>query len=188
MTMSCWMPCCLGVADPGRCWQSRWNTNARPATTSPGCGYEFAADLAAPGAESSKVLCAQARLLDGRDVLPGPRSRPDGTDDARHRRREARRSSPQSRTCSIWGTQPFASATAFRRSHTLPPSEMKSLYGSITRQGSKLLVVCRFHHGLSLGGHLAISTSGFPFSTTYVASSAPLPLPTFFAAWTFRPG
>src|SRR5262245_51940737 len=31
------------------------------------------------------------------------------------------------------GTQLFASATAFRRSHSLPPSEMKSLYGSITR-------------------------------------------------------
>src|SRR5215472_1221036 len=27
----------------------------------------------------------------------------------------------------------FASATVFKRSHTLPPSEMKSLYGSITR-------------------------------------------------------
>src|SRR5262249_52115840 len=32
------------------------------------------------------------------------------------------------------GMQLFASATAFRRSHTLPPSEMKSLYGSITRR------------------------------------------------------
>ena len=31
--------------------------------------------------------------------------------------------------------------------------------------------------------HLAITTSGFPFSTMYVASSAPLPLPTFLAAW-----
>src|SRR5262245_49673575 len=33
------------------------------------------------------------------------------------------------------------------------------------------------------GAHLTSSTSGFPFSTIYVASSAPLPLPTFFAAW-----
>ena len=31
--------------------------------------------------------------------------------------------------------------------------------------------------------HLTITTSGFPFSTTYVASSTPGPLPTFFAAW-----
>src|SRR5580704_9351050 len=37
------------------------------------------------------------------------------------------------RTCSICGTQPLASATPLKRSHTLPPSEMKSLYGSITR-------------------------------------------------------
>jgi hypothetical protein len=35
----------------------------------------------------------------------------------------------------------------------------------------------------SLGAHLTSTTSGFPFSTTYVASSAPLPLPTFFTAW-----
>jgi hypothetical protein len=33
------------------------------------------------------------------------------------------------------------------------------------------------------GAHLTSSTSGFPFSTTYVPSSAALPLPTFFAAW-----
>ena len=31
--------------------------------------------------------------------------------------------------------------------------------------------------------HLTTTRSGFPFSTIYVASSAPLPLPTFFAAW-----
>src|SRR5262245_21259659 len=30
------------------------------------------------------------------------------------------------------GTQPFASATARMRPHSLPPSEMKSLYGTIT--------------------------------------------------------
>ena len=33
----------------------------------------------------------------------------------------------------------------------------------------------------SLDAHLASTTSGFPFSTIYVASSEPLPLPTFFA-------
>src|SRR5262245_22774940 len=33
------------------------------------------------------------------------------------------------------------------------------------------------------GAHLTSSTSGFPFSTIYVASSAPLPVPTFLAAW-----
>src|ERR1700676_425130 len=33
----------------------------------------------------------------------------------------------------MWETQLFASATAFIRFHILPPSEMKSLYGSITR-------------------------------------------------------
>src|SRR6185437_11263261 len=37
------------------------------------------------------------------------------------------------RTCSIFGTQLFVSATVFNRSQNLPPSEMKSLYGSITR-------------------------------------------------------
>ena len=31
--------------------------------------------------------------------------------------------------------------------------------------------------------HLTTVRSGFPFSTIYVASSAPLPLPTFFAVW-----
>ncbi|HMG18845.1 MAG TPA: hypothetical protein VK573_08985, partial [Gemmatimonadales bacterium] len=30
------------------------------------------------------------------------------------------------------------------------------------------------------GAHLTSTTSGFPFSTIYVASSAALPLPTFF--------
>jgi hypothetical protein len=35
---------------------------------------------------------------------------------------------------------------------------------------------------------LTISTSGFPLSTTYVASSAPLSLPTFLAAWMVPPG
>src|SRR5215470_8179185 len=39
---------------------------------------------------------------------------------------------PASRTWLIWGTHWFASATRFKRSHTLPPSEMKSLYASIT--------------------------------------------------------
>src|SRR5438270_9699321 len=31
--------------------------------------------------------------------------------------------------------------------------------------------------------HLTTVRSGFPFSTTYVASSAPLPLPTFLTQW-----
>src|SRR5690349_1173048 len=31
--------------------------------------------------------------------------------------------------------------------------------------------------------HFAITTSGFPFSTMYVASSPPRPRPTFFAEW-----
>src|SRR5439155_22561964 len=35
----------------------------------------------------------------------------------------------------------------------------------------------------SLDAHSTTVRSGFPFSTTYVASSAPLPLATFFAAW-----
>src|SRR5262249_46530965 len=43
------------------------------------------------------------------------------------------------RTCAICGTQLFASATALRRSHILPPSEMKSLYGSITRSAVSCL-------------------------------------------------
>ena len=33
------------------------------------------------------------------------------------------------------------------------------------------------------GTYLASTTSGFPFSTIYVASSAAVPLPTFFAEW-----
>src|SRR5262249_47098092 len=37
------------------------------------------------------------------------------------------------RTCNICGTQLFASATPLSLSHSLPPSEIKSLYGSITR-------------------------------------------------------
>ena len=32
----------------------------------------------------------------------------------------------------MFGTHALASATRFRRSHTFPPSEIKSLYGSIT--------------------------------------------------------
>ena len=38
------------------------------------------------------------------------------------------------------GTHLLASATPLRRSHTLPPSEMKSLYGSIHHQASEVLV------------------------------------------------
>src|SRR5579859_297739 len=41
-----------------------------------------------------------------------------------------------SSTCTIFVIQPFASATGLRRSHTLPPTEMKSLYGSITRSAA----------------------------------------------------
>ena len=41
---------------------------------------------------------------------------------------------------------------------------------------------CRLR-STSPGAHLPSTTSGFPFSTIYVASSAALPLPTFFAAW-----
>src|SRR5215469_14526144 len=37
-----------------------------------------------------------------------------------------------SRTCTMCGTHWLPSATSFMRSHTLPPSEMKSLYGSTT--------------------------------------------------------
>src|SRR6188474_532645 len=37
-------------------------------------------------------------------------------------------------------------------------------------------------------GHGTITTRGFPLSTTYVASSAPLSLPTFLAEWTVRAG
>src|SRR5215467_9458304 len=47
------------------------------------------------------------------------------------------------------GTQRFASATAFRRSHTLPPSEMKSLYGSITRSA----VSCWLYVTFAIGGY-----------------------------------
>src|SRR5215510_9598309 len=36
------------------------------------------------------------------------------------------------RTSSIWGMQLLASATALMRGQILPPSEMKSLYGSTT--------------------------------------------------------
>src|SRR4051812_38838552 len=37
--------------------------------------------------------------------------------------------------------------------------------------------------GAQNGAHFASVRSGFPFSTMYVASSAALPLPTFFTAW-----
>src|SRR5262244_3167595 len=47
------------------------------------------------------------------------------------------------------GTHPFASATVFRRSHTLPPSEMKSLYGSISRRA----VSCLLYVTSAMGGN-----------------------------------
>ena len=59
------------------------------------------------------------------------------------------------------GMQPLASATPFSRSHTLPPSEMKSLYGSITSSpvmpGAKVMapsslgLVRRVRHGVAIG-------------------------------------
>src|SRR5215510_5610832 len=39
----------------------------------------------------------------------------------------------------MWGTQLLASATALMRGQTLPPSEMKSLYGSTTSSAVMLL-------------------------------------------------
>ena len=52
--------------------------------------------------------------------------------------------------------QCFASATPLMRSHILPPSEMKSLYGSTTRSAmislsyvSFVFVICQFCHALS---------------------------------------
>src|SRR5829696_10540703 len=48
------------------------------------------------------------------------------------------------------------------------------------------------HGGLrsvdSPGAHSTSTMSGFPFSTTYVASSAPLAVPTFFTAWIVSAG
>src|SRR5215211_5808584 len=48
------------------------------------------------------------------------------------------------------------------------------------------------HGGLlsvnSPGAHSTSTMSGFPFSTTYVASSAALPVPTFFTAWIVSAG
>ena len=38
------------------------------------------------------------------------------------------------------------------------------------------------------GAHSTSTTSGFPFSTTYVASSAALAVPTFFTAWIVSAG
>src|SRR5262245_17244344 len=49
-----------------------------------------------------------------------------------------------SRTCVIWGTHLFASATPFKRSHTFPPSDMKSLYGSMRRSAVISLSNFRF--------------------------------------------
>src|SRR5262249_38755990 len=43
------------------------------------------------------------------------------------------------RTFSMLGTQSFASATALMRGQILPPSEMKSLYGSTTKRALMLL-------------------------------------------------
>ena len=40
-----------------------------------------------------------------------------------------------------------------------------------------------YRHGRAFGYHFTNVMSGLPFSTTYVASSAPLPLPTFLAVW-----
>ena len=57
--------------------------------------------------------------------------------------------------------------------------------------------VCPASSGLALmpsppvpspGAHLTSTTSGFPVATTYVASSAALPLSTFLAAWTVPAG
>src|SRR5688572_25324138 len=60
-----------------------------------------------------------------------------------------------------------AATPTLRSDHPCPPHSTKRAYRprQLTRD------------------HLTITTSGFPFSTTYVASSAPVPPPTFFAAW-----
>src|SRR5215467_1279038 len=59
---------------------------------------------------------------------------------AKNTRSLACRAAP--RTFSMFGTQLFASATALMRGQILPPSEMKSLYGSTTRSAvSSLLYV-----------------------------------------------
>ena len=52
------------------------------------------------------------------------------------------------------GTHLLASATAFRRSHTLPPSEMKSLYGSITR--SAVISLSKFRFSMFFSSYVFI--------------------------------
>jgi hypothetical protein len=94
-------------------------------------GFEPGPDLTTPRAVF-EALARPGCFLDGRNILPGlvvagvipPMQRI-----------ETR--SPAARaafsTCSIFGTQWFASATPLMRSQILPPSGMKSLYGSTTR-------------------------------------------------------
>jgi hypothetical protein len=55
---------------------------------------------------------------------------------------------------------------------------------SISMRRSGILPSCDLRtRSAKPSAHLANVRSGFPFSTIYVASSAPIPLPTFFAEW-----
>src|SRR5262245_27501485 len=51
------------------------------------------------------------------------------------------------------------------------------------QEPGELPVVCHVRHGCLARAQSTSVMSGFPFSTTYVASSAPRPVPTFFAEW-----
>jgi hypothetical protein len=66
---------------------------------------------------------------------------------------------------------------------TMPPqSALSGVFADIRGGDPTSRAVCRRDRDLSTRGQSTGATSGFPFST-YVASSAALPLPTFFTAW-----
>ena len=106
---------------------------------------EFAADLAAPR-PVFEDLARPGRSSGSARCTSRSRSRRDGSDDAAHRRREAATSAPHSEPATYEEHNHWLLQQPSMRSQTLPPSEMKSLYGSITRSRSELLVVGYFRH------------------------------------------
>jgi hypothetical protein len=91
--------------------------------------------------------------------------------------------------------RPLNAPTAFihpsyRRCAQTRHNEITDKHNVLVRQVDQICVslgLTRSTNG-EQNGHLLNVTSGLPFSTIYVASSAALTLPTFFAEWTVPAG
>ena len=146
------------------------------------CVESLAGDAMRRAASQHSIVAEESEVFELR-TAPHPRS--------------LRRASRRSRTCGgHTDEQPIVSPASIPRQHSTDDARdryqrrhLSRLRGVSLRGetgGSHVAVPARGAHGAA--AHFTITSAGFPFSSTYVASSAGLPRPTFLAAWTVRAG